>query len=632
MNHVTHGMILCIAAIGAQAVCAAPNQASIGGFAGERMGALLEGRVFSRHAREDVMDETVHAFETHYDDTHKPGSGYWQGEYWGKTMLGHVGAMRFGRRDEVCDYVLKQVDRLVGGYMQPDGYLGTYKDPRFIVRGWNLWGRKYTLWALLEVYEATGERKALDAAARTMDQIIAMLADMKLSMRETGSFNGLPSCSIMCPLVKLYRHVPKPEYRRFMDSIVKDWEREDNAKPNLIANALSGRPVHEWYPNPVVWAKSYEMMSCFEGLVAYAELTGEKRPLEAAARFADLLAEHEANAVGAVGYYDHFTHAAANPNSTVEMCDVVYWMRLCHALYRATGETKHLDRAEKAFCNAYLAGIHRSGRWGAFSVRAHGSRHGTAPMEINMRHHVCCVDNAPRGFYDFADNAVVARGETIEVNHYLPFKADLGGQEVCISGNYPVSEDVRIEVKSPRPVKLSLRMPGWCGRMEVDGHEVVAKGGRVSLEAGAGASFAVRLAMPVRIVHRPEIDPPALASGHECDGKGNDGALFLFELPKRFPEMRGMGRQGMAAYVMRGPLILAKSSRLGLIAREIFSPGTVNGDAAWSAEAKPVCAEGFWGAWDLTLRKGGETRTAKVCDFASASSDDDWQGGFSVWF
>ncbi len=617
----------------AGAACAEPCHAKIGGFAGARMDALLEGRVFSRHAREDVMDEAVHAFETHYDDTYKPGSGYWQGEYWGKTMLGHVGAMRFGRQAEIRDYVLQQVDRIVGGYMQPDGYLGTYSNPRFVKGGWNLWGRKYTLWALLEVYEATGERRALDAAVRMTDQIIAMLADMKLPLRETGSFNGLASCSILYPLVKLSRHMPKPEYRRFMDSIVKDWEREDNAKPNLIANALAGKPVHDWYPHPVVWAKSYEMMSCFEGLVAYAELTGEKRPLEAAERFADLLAEHEANAVGAVGYYDHFTHAAANPNSTVEMCDVVYWMRLCHALYRSTGGTRHLDRAEKAFCNAYLAGIHRSGRWGAFSIRAHGSRHGTAPMEINMRRHVCCVDNAPRGFYDFADNAVVVRGEVVDVNHYLPFKADLnGGVEVRISGNYPVAEEVRLDVKSPRPVKLALRKPGWCACMEVDGQEVAAKDGRVTLEAGARVSFTVRFAMPARIVRRPEIGSPALASGYECDGKGNDGALFLFELPKRFPEMRGLGRRSMAAYVMRGPLILAKSSRLGLVEREIFAPGMVNGNSVWSAEAKPLDEEGFWGAWELTLRKGGEAHTVKVCDFSSASSDADWQGGFSVWF
>ena len=164
------------------------------GFVGRKAATLLEGRVFSRYAREDVMDEAVRAFETRYDDTKKPGSGYWQGEFWGKTMLGHVGAFRYTGRADVRDYVLAQASRLVGGYMRPDGYLGTYNDPRFVRGGWNIWGRKYTLWALVEAYEATGERRILDAAAKTADQIVAMIADMKIPLRETGCFNGCCDC------------------------------------------------------------------------------------------------------------------------------------------------------------------------------------------------------------------------------------------------------------------------------------------------------------------------------------------------------------------------------------------------------------------------------------------------------
>ena len=150
------------------------------GFVGRKAATLLEGRVFSRYAREDVMDEAVRAFETHYDDTHKPGNGYWQGEFWGKTMLGHAGACRHAGRADARDYVLAQVDRLVGGHMRPDGYLGTYDDPRFVKGGWNIWGRKYTLWALVEAYEATGERRVLDAAAKTADQMIGIVAVFKI--------------------------------------------------------------------------------------------------------------------------------------------------------------------------------------------------------------------------------------------------------------------------------------------------------------------------------------------------------------------------------------------------------------------------------------------------------------------
>lgn len=625
---------LLLACVALPVVAAGAGRVEFKGFVGRKAAALFDGRVFSRYAREDVMDEAVRAFETHYDDTKKPGSGYWQGEFWGKTMLGHAGAFRYTGRADVRNYVLAQASRLVGGYMQPDGYLGTYNDPRFVKGGWNIWGRKYTLWALVEAYEATGERRILDAAAKTADQIVGMVADMKIPLRETGCFNGVASCSILFPLVRLYRHVPKAEYLDFMKAIVADWDRADNAPPNLIANAFSCKPVHEWYPDPVIWAKGYEMMSCYEGLVAYAELTGDVRALGASVRFADLLAEHEANAMGAVGYYDHFTHAAANPNGTIEMCDVVYWLRLCHALYRATGETRHLDRAERAFCNAFLAGLYECGRWGAYSVRSHGYRHGTAGMCLGMRHHTCCVDNSPRGFYDFADHAAFMRGDVLEVNHYVPMKGRLeNGIEVEIFGDYPVSEEVRVEVFAPNPLKVAFRVPGWCGEMSVGGQCATGAHGRVVMDAAAGrSSFALRFTMPVRIVHRPDVGKPALSPGYECDGKGNDGCRFLLELPEAFPEMRGLSRDDLAAYVMRGPLVLAKSVRLGLGERDVFSPATVNGDGGWKATAAPVARQGVWGAWELRLEKGGESRAFIVSDFASAAPSDDWHNAFSIWF
>ncbi len=656
-KHAAFIVVSCIAfAVVAGQACATgtscPARVEFRGFVGRKAAMLLDGRVYSRYAREDVMDEAVCAFETHYDDTHKKGRGYWQGEFWGKTMLGHAGALKTTDRDDVREYVMGQVRRLVSGYMGNDGYLGTYADPRFVKGGWNLWGRKYTLWALVEAYEATGEKWILDAAAKTADQMIVLLADMKIPLRETGSFKGLASCSMLFPFVCLYRHVPKPEYLAFMKSVVADWDRADNAPPNLIANAFSGKPVHEWHPDPVIWAKSYEMMSCYEGLVAYADVIGGRgatalptasagagvpfdRIIEAAVRFADLLAEHEANAMGAVGYYDHFTHAAANPNGTIEMCDVIYWMRLCHALYRVTGETRHLDRAERAFCNAFLAGLYECGRWGAYSVRSHGYRHGTAGMCLGMRHHTCCVDNSPRGIYDFADHVAYCRGDVLEVNYYLPATVRLeNGIVVEISGNYPVSEDVRVEVSVPHARKIAFRVPEWCKELTVGGRHVSGRRGRIVMDVPAGCnSFALRFEMPATIVHRSCVGTPALLSGDESDGRGNDGYRYLLELPESFPEMRGVARESLAAYVTRGPLVLAKSVRHGLGERDVFSPVTINGDRDWKACTRPVKSDGgAWGKWELTLEKGGERHVTVVSDFASAAPSDDWHNAFSIWF
>ena len=626
--------IFCVATLAACAESVQPSKAALGGFAGRKAATLLDGRVFSRYAMEDAMDEAVRAFETNYDDTHVPGTGLWQGEYWGRTMLGHTGAVRCFGRDGHRDYIIRECDRLVGGFMRPDGYLGTYRDPRFVKSSWNLWGRKYTIWALVEAYETTGERRFLDSAAKSTMQIIGMLRDMKLTLRETGAFNGVASCSLLQPLVLLHRHTGKDEFLECAKSIVADWDRADGAPPNLVANAFSGKPVHEWHPDPVLWAKTAEILNCYEGLVAYSELTGDARALEAAVRAADLIAENETNPMGAVGYFDHMTHAAANPNGIIEMCDVMYWIRLCHALYRATGETRHLDRAERCFCNAFLAGLYECGRWGAYSVRAHGYRQGTAEMAIGMRHHTCCVDNSPRGFYSFAENIAYLRGETLEINHYLPAKVKMDdGVKVEISGDYPVMEDARVSVSAPRHLKVAFRIPGWCGKMSVDGRVAEGVGGRIIVDVPAGgASFALHFPMETAIVHRPDLGGPALLAGRECDGKGNDGALFLFEQPKRYPEMDGMGRGGMAAYVMRGPLVLAKSVSMGLSEKDVFAAETVNGDTAWKASAAPMPKGGHWGAWTLTLEKEGVKRTVPVSDFASAAPDGDWHNAFSIWF
>ena len=109
----------------------AAQGSSLGGFAGRKAAAHLDGRVFSRYAMEDAMDEAVRAFETHEDDL-RFGKG-WQGEYWGRTMLGHTGAVRtFGRTDH-REYIIRQSDRLIDGFMRPDGYLGTYKNPKSVV-------------------------------------------------------------------------------------------------------------------------------------------------------------------------------------------------------------------------------------------------------------------------------------------------------------------------------------------------------------------------------------------------------------------------------------------------------------------------------------------------------------------
>ena len=59
----------------------------LGGYASEKMNALFEARMLSKHAQRDVFGEARRAFERRDDDL-KGYGGVWRGEFWGKLMLG----------------------------------------------------------------------------------------------------------------------------------------------------------------------------------------------------------------------------------------------------------------------------------------------------------------------------------------------------------------------------------------------------------------------------------------------------------------------------------------------------------------------------------------------------------------
>jgi hypothetical protein len=83
---------------------------------------------------------------------------------------------------------------------------------------------------------------------------------------------------------------------------------------------------------------------------------------------------------------------------------------------------------------------------------------------------------------------------------------------------------------------------------------------------------------------------------------------------------------------MKGPLLLAKTAKLGDTEDEIFNFSTLNGLDV-KAVLEPIAPEGgVWGAWKLILTTPcGKRVETKVSDYATAA-DDDGYTAFSVWF
>ncbi|MBQ6328751.1 MAG: glycoside hydrolase family 127 protein [Kiritimatiellae bacterium] len=408
-----------LAAFGADWKCCEAGEAA--GLDRASIGRKLKNVVALRYGmdvRGEILADADRAFSTHFDDDRnrkandpwmKPEMGAWQGEFWGKYMLAGAEVAEHVGDEELETWLREKAVDFVRRYQQGDGYLCSYADREFLGGpgdprcrfAWNIWGRKYTMWALLEIGRIANAPELVEAARRMADQLIAQLDRRGLSLRETGYFAGLPSCSMLIPMVRLYKATGDRRYLEYAGKIVRDWDREDGAKPNLIRNAIGDKPVHEWYPDDNEWAKAYEMMSCLEGVLEYAQVVGGdegKRLCEAVVRIRDKLARHEYNdKLGSVGDGDKFRGLGNGGKKGTELCDVVHWMRLNAALYRATGDAKAPEFVRKAYNGAFLAGILDGGRWCMQFVKPDGSGK-PADLQVNMKRHHCCVDNMPRGF------------------------------------------------------------------------------------------------------------------------------------------------------------------------------------------------------------------------------------------
>lgn len=606
------------------------------GSVGAQMERFLNRRLRSEEGRM-AYREAEDAFRNKLDDA-SGIHGIWQGEFWGKWIIGAVRTAEYFDDDELRTFIRQGVLRLLE-LQEPSGYLGTYRNPMNVFPAdpirtgsalgwpcdwnWNIWCRKYTLWGVIEAWRLLGNPEILKGAELLAGHLIRSLREHGIRLGATGTFAGIPSGSILKPLVLLYRATGKHEFLNFAKSIAADWKRGDNLAPNLIANALSGRPVHEWYPEPEKWAKVYETLSCFDGLIELYRETGDTELLEAAKAFHALLRGREYNLLFSVGFNDIFRHAAAQMNGISEPCDVIHWMRLCYELYLETGEKHYLDDFELAFLNPFLAAAYRDGGWGARGVRSHG-RHLTVFEQAGMKRNHCCVNNMPRGFLNAARAAVTLTGGAVSVNLYVESAGKFtlpGGGELllAVSGDYAGSGEavLALELSGAAEAPLRLRIPGWATSTEIEsgGRRRNASGewieqtipaGRSELKLRFGRKLEIRRHLP------PEASDP------------------WYEMRWGEPGMEGMYRTEPASTLVYGPLLLARSKFIGNTEEEMFGAAFASD---FGCRVRRIAVDGVHCAFEAEFTNGGRLIRTPVCDYASAGNAilDDIRF-FSIYF
>lgn len=609
-----------------------PECVSLDGEIGIRFDRFVHERVSGGFAIKEILREAEQCFVNKFDDEY--GAGMWRSEFWGKLAISAARVAKMKGDGDLKAEIADSVRRLLEN-QDEDGYLSTYRDrknlfgsimsdPTYKLIGWdtnwNVWGQKYTLWALIECAMLLDDKSILAAAVKLADNVILTLSELEICATGAGVQCGMAAGSIMKPMLLLYRLTGDEKYLSFSIQIASDWEREDGKCPNLIANSLSRTPVHLWYSENEGWsAKAYEMMSCFDGICELYRLTGDEHLLRATERFWELIREYESNILGSVGYCERFTNASAYPDSATEVCDATHWMRLSYELFTITGKARYAEAFERAFLNAFLAGIYDDGREGAFFVRSSG-RHWVAGTQCETKYQHCCVNNAPRAFVNAAELAVTESAGAYYVNAYYPATVRLGEATFRIGDGYTDNGSVAITVRGLKSgTKVYLRAPEWSAKTAAT---VISTGECAAVPTGDYAPVTVDSEYNTVIKIDFDMTPRVIPFGGEfVELPNTDYHVNRWIDPRGGVCDRGAMVKGAMCTVQRGPVVLARSKRIGASEADMFSGKTVYGKDA-ECTALPIRRNNLLAHCRVTFTADGETINYLMCDFASAANCD----------
>jgi uncharacterized protein len=575
---------------------------SINGYLGDKINLCISQRIKALD-----FDQFVEPFR------HKDETRLWQGEFWGKLMLAAIASYDYNRDPEMLKKIGDAVKGLVDTQM-PDGYIGNYSENARLQQ-WDVWCRKYTLLALLSYFDITGDKQSLKAAVRLADYTLTQLGQGKSDIVKTGNYRGMPSCSILEPIVYLYSRTNDKRYLDFAKYIANQWETPDG--PQLISKALNGTPVSERFPQPKSWwsyengQKAYEMMSCYDGLLELYKITGEENYLKAVEASVKNIIDTEINIAGSGSafecWYKGSQYQTYPTYHMMETCVTFTWMKLCFNLLRVTGDSRYADQMEKTAYNALLASMKYDGSQIAKYSPLEGTRsEGEKQCGMNIN---CCNANGPRGFMLIPSFSYMTGKNEIYVNLYSQSKATFitdANNKVLINQTtaYPVSDNIEFVIQPEKPgsFTIALRIPSWSTK------SVISVNGQEIPSVTQGAYYRI-----TRTWNK------------------NDKIDLKLEMTGKIVSINGYQA------ITRGPVVLARDAR--------YKDGDIDETAVISRKNNLVelkttekKTDNIWMSFTTPMVLGtdleGESKNPKqvnLCDFSSAGNTWSENSRYRVW-
>lgn len=427
-------------------------------------------------------------------------------------MYASTGEAVFKGRADLLVAELAKVQQALAAMSSHPGYLSAFPES-FIDRveaRQRVWAPYYTLHkimaGLLDVYEHTGNRQALDVVVRMADWVkfrmdrLPREKQQAMLMTEYGGMNEV--------LANLYAFTGNPEHLRLARAFDHDFLFDPLAGGQ---DPLDGLHANTQIPKIIGAAREYE-------------LTGETRYRDIATFLWRRVALFRSYANGGHSDGEAFfppeefsRHLGA---SSSETCNTYNMLKLTRHLFAWSPATETMDFYERGLYNHILASQDpATGMMIYYCPLRPGAFRTYSTPDASFW---CCVGTGLENHAKYGDTIYSHDDRSLYVNLFIPSELTWAAKGLVVrqETRFPDEETTRLRFTAGKPVRLALkvRAPGWA----TPGLAVTVNGRPVATPATAGTyvtidrtwrsgdTVEIRLPMSLRIETLPG-DPTLVA-------------------------------------------------------------------------------------------------------------------------
>ena len=496
------GLIWACAVWAAGTACAAePGEVRIGGALGARFDLTLSNNVFRLDHEKDF-----------YAPFRKKASGPGLFVGYGK----HADALVHFAKNSDDPRVAKLKDGLIGFIIDrqlPDGYTGCMRPESRMVAPWDMHDMGFIIQALVADYAYFGNGKALEAARRNADYMIANWDRLPDDWATSYVTDRMLTLGFTYGLERLFELTGE---RKYLDFVLRERSLGVWNLPVVIGRG------------PMVYGHSYVYLStCFEQLELYRLHQRQQRYLKTSLGLLDFMVRGDGLLIdGTGGVCECWTDDQDGEGSIGETCTVAYQLIFYDQLMRLGLADPALlgDLSERAIYNALFGAQSRDGRKIRYYTPLNGRRKFWGPDTY------CCPNNFRRAVSRLPEYVFYADEDGILANLYTDCRAELSAHGVKVGIReetaYPADGRIVLTLTPERPIAftLKLRIPSWCAKASAH-----VNGKPVTYRFGPGEMLAL---------------PRTWKAGDRVE----------LELPMEVRTILGRQRQAGRFAVMRGPV------------------------------------------------------------------------------